>query len=277
MTDASVKEKKLLDKIIRDEAEVSSDFRKANAFTGTMTALWEMWAEFHHEWKRITVASLITPFLYMVALGWGLGAMINTGDRPYIDFLVPGLVAMAGMNNGFTSVGMSFSTQRLYERSFDQVLISPTPLPSYIFGKMLGGALRGMYTGVLILLLSLIFGTSINVNGWFFLLMLLNGMVFSALGVLAALLAVTHADISRFSTFVIAPMTFLCNTMFPVDRMPVVVKGIINVLPLTHASGGLRGIAYGGGASWVNFVVLAAYAAAFMILTSIVLVKRRNL
>lgn len=51
-----------------------------------------------------------------------------------------------------------------------------------------------------------------------FLVMLLNGMTFGALGVMAAVLASTHADITRFSTFVILPMTFLCNTFFPLDR-----------------------------------------------------------
>ena len=244
---------------------------------GIRTAIWEMWAEFRHEWKRITLASIISPLLYMLALGWGLGSMVNTADRPYIDFLVPGIVALSTMNTGFTSVGMSFSTQRLYERSFDQVLISPTPIPAYLFGKMLGGALRGMYTGTLIILLSIPFGAHLSFNGWFFFVMMLNGMVFASLGVCAAILAVTHADISRFSTFVITPMTFLCNTMFPVDRMPVVVKGIINVLPLTHTSSLLREIAYGGSPNVISIIILCGFVAAFMLVTYGVLVKRSNL
>lgn len=244
---------------------------------GVRTAIWEMWAEFRHEWKRITIASVISPLMYMIALGWGLGSMVNTGDRPYIDFLVPGIIALSSMSVGFNSVGMSFSTQRIYEKSFDNVIISPTPIPAYVFGKMLGGALRGIYTGVLILLLSLIFGATLNINGWFFLVIMLNGMVFASMGVLAAVLAVTHADVSRFSTFAIAPMTFLCNTMFPVEKMPVVVKSVINLLPLTHASSALRTIAYGGAPDWVNFLVMAGYIAAFMVLISIVLVRKSNL
>ncbi len=259
------------------EASEEKQSRVFRGLYGIRTAIWEMWAEFRHEWKRITIASLISPLMYMIALGWGLGSMVSTGDRPYIDFLVPGIVALSSMNAGFTSVGMSFSTQRLYERSFDQVLISPTPIPAYVFGKMVGGALRGIYTGVLILLLSIPFGATININGWFFLVILLNGMVFASLGVLAAILAVTHADISRFSTFVIAPMTFLCNTMFPVEKMPAVVKEVINVLPLTHASSALRAIAYGGMPQWYNFVVLAGYIAAFVVLITIVLIRKSNL
>ena len=262
---------------VSEKTEISDRGRGKRVLCGIRTAIWEMWAEFRHEWKRITLASVISPLLYMLALGWGLGSMVNTSGRPYIDFLVPGIVALSTMNTGFTSVGMSFSTQRLYEKSFDQVLISPTPIPSYLFGKMIGGALRGMYTGTLIILLSIPFGAHLEFNGWFFFVMMLNGMVFASLGVLAAILAVTHADISRFSAFVITPMTFLCNTMFPVEKMPEVLKWIINVLPLTHTSSLLRKIAYGGAPDVISIIILSAFAAGFIIITYCVLVKRRNL
>ena len=57
---------------------------------GIRTAIWEMWAEFRHEWKRITLASIISPFLYMIALGWGLGSMVSTRRQTlYRLFLCP--------------------------------------------------------------------------------------------------------------------------------------------------------------------------------------------
>ena len=82
---------------------------------------------------------------------------------------------------------------------------------------MLGGSLRGMYSGALILLLSIPFGATMRITPLFLLVMLLNGMTFAALGVLAAIIARTHGDIARFSTFAILPMTFLCNTFFPLE------------------------------------------------------------
>ena len=107
--------------------------------------------------------------------------------------------------------------------------------------------------------------------------MLLNGLTFGAMGVLAAILATTHADISRFSTFAILPMTFLCNTFFPLDRVPRWIQVLISILPLTHASGTLRAIAYGGRASWLSLAILAAYAAVFMLAANVVIVRRKNL
>ena len=240
------------------------------------TVLWEKWVDFKFEWKKITSAALVSPLLYMIALGWGLGSSRVT-DRPYIDFLVPGIIALTTMNGSFSAVAQPLNVQRLYERSFDCIIISPTPMPAYIIGQMLGGALRGMYAGILILLLSIPFGASMHITPAFFLVMLLNGMTFSALGVLAAILAVTHADISRFSTFAILPMTFLCNTFFPLDTVPAAVKGLIRILPLTHASGTLRAIAYGESPNLLSLGILALYAVIFMILANVVVSRRKNL
>jgi len=244
---------------------------------GISTVLWEKWVEFKFEWKKITASALVSPLLYMIALGWGLGSTSTVTDRPYIDFLVPGIIALTTMNTSFSAVAQPLNVQRLFERSFDHIIISPTPMPAYIAGQMLGGALRGMYGGILILLLSIPFGASMHITPAFFLVMLLNGLTFGALGVLAAIVATTHADIARFSTFVILPMTFLCNTFFPLDRVPDLIQILISILPLTHASGSLRSIAYGTSPNALSLIVLAAYAVTFMIVANVVVIRRKNL
>ena len=181
-----------------------------------LTVIWEKWIEFKHEWIKITISSLITPLLYLITFGLGIGNFITTGDRPYLQFLIPGIIALTTMNSSFNAVGMSLNVQRLYEHSFDSIMASPTPLWQYIIGQMIGGSLRGMYAGTLILIISLLFSVQLCFSIWFFGIMMLNGMLFGALGVMAAIVSSTHADIARFSTFVILPMTFLCNTFFSV-------------------------------------------------------------
>lgn len=247
------------------------------ALRAISTVLWEKWVEFKFEWRKITSTALVSPLLYMIALGWGLGSSSTVTDRPYIDFLVPGIIALTTMNTSFSAVGQPLNVQRLFEHSFDQIIISPTPMPAYILGQMLGGALRGMYSGVLILLLSVPFGAAIHLSPAFFLVMLLNGLTFGALGVMAAVLASTHADIARFSTFVILPMTFLCNTFFPLERTPGIVRLLISILPLTHASGSLRSMAYGGAPNLLSLAVLALYALAFMAVANVAVVRRKKL
>ena len=244
---------------------------------GIITVLWEKWVEFKFEWKKITASALVSPMLYMIALGWGLGSTSTVTDRPYIDFLVPGIIALSTMNNSFSAVGQPLNVQRLFERSFDPIILSPTPMPAYIFGQMLGGALRGMYSGMLILLLSIPFGASIQLSLPFFLVMLLNGMTFAALGILSAIVASSHGDIARFSTFFILPMTFLCNTFFPLERVPEFIQVLISILPLTHASSSLRAMAYGSAPNPLSLIVLAIYATVFMIVANVVVARRKNL
>ena len=244
---------------------------------GIITVLWEKWVEFKFEWKKITASALVSPMLYMIALGWGLGSTSSVTERPYIDFLVPGIIALSTMNNSFSAVGQPLNVQRLFERSFDQIIISPTPMPAYIFGQMLGGALRGMYSGLLILLLSIPFGASIQLSPAFFLIMLLNGMTFAALGILSAIVASSHGDIARFSTFFILPMTFLCNTFFPLEKVPNFIQVLISILPLTHASSSLRAMAYGSAPNVWSLLILAGYATVFMVVANVVIIKRKNL
>ena len=51
-----------------------------------LTVIWEKWIEFKHEWIKITISSLITPLLYLITFGLGIGNFITTGDRPYLQF-----------------------------------------------------------------------------------------------------------------------------------------------------------------------------------------------
>jgi len=89
---------------------------------------------------------------------------------------------------------------------------------------------------------------------------LLTCFVFSALGVVAAMVVNSHEDMANFSTFVILPMSFLCGTFFLPDRLPKVFGYIIDVLPLTHASYLLRSLASGQGLIPLSLAVLAFYA-----------------
>ncbi|WP_303868645.1 ABC transporter permease [Acetobacterium wieringae] len=242
-----------------------------------LTVLWEKWIEFKHEWLKITGTAMISPILYLLTFGLGLGMDKVVDGHSYMAFLIPGIIALTTMNASFNAIGMSLNVQRLYEKSFDNVLASPTPLGQYIIGQMIGGSLRGMYAGSLILGIAYIFGAPIQVNLIFFLVMLLNGMAFSALGVMAAIISKTHADISRFSTFVILPMTFIGNTFFPVANMPSLLKSVVQVLPLTHSSSLLRQISYGEPASLASFFIMVVYTIVFMVVALIKINISKNL
>lgn len=230
-----------------------------------LTVLWEKWIEFRRDWVQITLSAMVAPILYILTFGFGLGGTMEMNGRPYLDFLLPGVIALTTMNASFAAVGMSLNVQRLYEHSFDNIMISPTPMWQYILGQMLGGSLRGFYAGALVLILGICFGANIQLSAAFLLVMLLNGMVFASLGIMAAVLSRTHAGISRFSSFVLTPMSFLSNTFFSLDTMPKSVGNLIQALPLTQTAAVLRSLSWERTGEIWRVGVLVLYNLAFLL------------
>lgn len=93
---------------------------------GIITILWEKWREFRRDFYKITLAAMIAPLMYLVVFGMGIRTISN--GQPYLNFLIPGVVALTTMNGSFNAIAQNLNVQRLYEKAFDQVMISPTPL-----------------------------------------------------------------------------------------------------------------------------------------------------
>ena len=120
---------------------------------GILTVLWEKWVEFRRDFYKITLAAMIAPLLYILVFGLGIQTMSH--GQAYLNFLIPGVVALTTMNGSFNAIAQNLNVQRLYEKAFDQVMISPTPLWQFIAGQVIGGSLRGLYAGMVIILLVL--------------------------------------------------------------------------------------------------------------------------
>lgn len=242
---------------------------------GILTVLWEKWTEFRRDFYKITLAAMIAPLMYLIVFGMGIQTMSH--GEPYLNFLIPGVVALTTMNGSFNAIAQNLNVQRLYEKAFDQVLISPTPLWQFIVGQIIGGSLRGMYAGGIIMLLILPIGTGLVFNGWSFLIMFLNGAVFSTIGVVVSFYAKNHADVPRFSNYVIMPMSYLCNTFFSTEQLPSVFGKVINVLPLSQTSRMMRAIAAGGTTDLIGIGILLLYLMGFTTAAFAFLYRKKNL
>lgn len=224
---------------------------------GIITILWEKWVEFRRDFYKITLAAMIAPLMYLLV--FGLGIQTVSHGEPYLHYLIPGVVSLTTMNGSFNAIAQNLNVQRLYEKAFDQVMISPTPLWQFMAGQIIAGSLRGLYAGSIILLLVFPIHTGLIFNGFSLLVLFLNGAVFSALGVVVSFLARNHADVPRFSNYFIMPMAFLCNTFFSTENMPRGVRSVISLLPLSETSGIVRSIAYGEAWDPAGIVVLLLY------------------
>ena len=242
---------------------------------GIITIIWEKWTEFKRDFYKITLAAMVAPLMYLIVFGFGVQTMSH--GEPYLNFLIPGVVAMTTMNGSFNAIAQNLNVQRLYEKAFDQILISPTPLWQFIVGQIIGGSLRGLYAGCVILLLTMPLGTGLVFNGISFLVMLLNGAVYSAIGVVVYFIAKNHADVPRFSNYIIMPMAYLCNTFFSNSTMPHGLREVVGILPLSQASQMIREIASGETVHYVGILVLLVYLVVFTVIAMWFIYKKENL
>ena len=207
---------------------------------GFRSILWQEFILFKRKFWSITTGSMIAPVLYLVAFGWGLGGGMRIDGKDYINFIIPGIVAMTTMTVSFSTIGNAINISRLFEKTFEEFMVAPINMWVYAAGKIAAGALRGLYSGFLIILLAFVFQTRVHINTYFILMIILNCFTFSALGFIAGILIKSHGDMAKFTSFVITPMSFLCGTFFPLEKMPFIFKSFILLLPLTHTSLGLR-------------------------------------
>ena len=223
-------------------------------------ALWREWVQFKNRWISITAGSLVGPLLYLAAFGWGLRGAITVNGTDYVGFLVPGIIAMNAMTNSFGTIANDINLSRIYMKTFEAVMISPTRMSLYTLARVTANTLRSLYGSALIIAVAWIFRASPAIDGYFIAVLTLNCYVFSFAGFIAGILITSHPDMAKVTSFVITPMSFLCGTFFPLDKFPPPLRTVFRALPLTQAVEGLRRGAAGPG-SFVPPLILAAYIA----------------
>ncbi len=207
----------------------------------------------------------VSPLLYLIAFGLGMGKEVRVGDRSYLEFLIPGLVAMSSMVQAF-AIASEINIARFYWHIFEEFQAAPIRNISYVSGEVLAGITRALLSTALILLIALCSGVALSYNFFFWLAVVLNSYVFASLAVGLAMLVKSHADQALLSNFFITPMAFLGGTFFPVDRMPHWVQTILSFLPLTHASRAIRAAAFGQPADPYSYFLMAALGTVLFIL-----------
>ncbi|MFH1564145.1 MAG: ABC transporter permease [Nitrospirota bacterium] len=185
-------------------------------------------------------STMITPLLYLIAFGLGLGKGMSVDGISYLVFVVPGICAMSSMTNSYTWIATSITVGRLHFKTFDEYMVSPITPTDIMLGEVLSGVVRGLFASSLVLIAGAIFGAGFPANPVFWIVWILNCLIFACFGVISGFLAKSHEDTATFSNLFIMPMSFFCGTFFPIDKLPYIIKTGLYFLPLTHASSALR-------------------------------------
>ncbi len=239
----------------------------------TYSILWPDIMMLKRRWPKYLLTTLITPFLYLIAFGWGLGRGISVSGTSYLEFVVPGIIALTAMTASFNGAGVRLNTDRIYFKSFDECLMAPISLSSILIGKASIGLFRGMISSIAFIVVARLIVPKFHVNSLFLIILIIVCLTFAFLGILVALLADTHDDMATFSSLILLPMTFLGGTFFSVSQVPNMLKIALYALPLTHSSICLRAAALGQPIPWISFIATACFMILFAIGSMVVLRK----
>jgi len=215
--------------------------------------------------------TLVTPVLYLLAFGYGLGRGASIEGFSYLEFVIPGILALTAMTTAFNTSGLKLHVDRLFYKCFDETLMSPVSTFSIIMGKTLIGVVRGLLSSAALLIACLVFSPLPAVSLLFPLTLIVTCLVFSFLGVIIALVSKTHQDMTLFMSLVILPMSFLSGTFFSLSQVPEVLSIVLSLSPLTHACLCLRASALGQPFPWFSLFILMCFGAVFFILCFVAL------
>lgn len=192
-------------------------------------------------WVQTLLPPVITMALYFVIFGKLIGSRIgDMGGFSYIQFVAPGLIMMAVLTNAYSNVVSSFFSAK-FQRSVEEVLVSPTPNYIILLGYTMGGVARGLCVGLLVTVMSLIF-TDLHIHSWVitFAIVLLTSMLFSLAGFINAVYANTFDDVSIVPTFILTPLTYLGGVFYSISLLPEIWQIVSRLNPILHMVNAFR-------------------------------------
>ena len=218
-----------------------------------MTGFFFLFRRECHRFFKVLVQTVLTPVisagLYLLIFGVSLGKHIDLSSangNTYLAFLIPGLMMMGLMNNSFQNSSSSLVSSK-FTGDIEDLAIVPLSRAQIIWAMSLASVIRGAMVAFITLAVGEIF-YYIQYQEfllpthplWLIYFILMAGLVFGQLGLIAAFWAKTFDQLSAVSTFVILPLTYLGGVFIPITQLPPFWQMISMVNPLLYFINGLR-------------------------------------
>jgi len=193
---------------------------------------------------------------------------VSSEDIAYIDYFIPGILAMSLMNSGVIGLSTAFVIYR--ERGIlRRIKVTPFPLTSFILARVLSQVLVAIAQSLILIALGwAIFGLEIRGNPLLILgVITLGSLAFLAIGFAISGFARNAETAASYANLITFPMLFLSGVFFPIDSAPSWLQPITKVLPLSYLVDGLREPmmrGHGIGSIWIDLLVLVATFAVAM-------------
>jgi lipooligosaccharide transport system permease protein len=199
----------------------------------------------------LVVSGFAEPLLYLLAIGWGVGALVGDMRLPdgrvvsYLTFLAPALLATAAMNGAVAESAMNFFAKMKFVKLYDSVLNTPVTPVEIAFGELGWAMIRGaMYTGAFLVIMVAMDLTTPLLAVAALPAALLVGFAFGGLGMAIATAMRSWQDFDYVGIILFALFLF-SGTFVPVDSYPAAVAWLVYLTPLYHGVELIRSITTG--------------------------------
>lgn len=217
------------------------------------------WTVYTKLYKTSFALNFAEPALYLVAMGFGLGAFVQEiHGQPYIQYIAPGIIASSSVFAAVYECTYGTYIRMTFQKTFDAILATPVNLDDLVVGELVWGATKSAIFGVTIMIVVALFGL---VSSPFLVLavpfVFLGGLVFAQLSVMFAAVVPGIDSFSYFYTLFMTPLFLFSGIFFPLDSMPPVVAKIAYFTPLYHLVNVCRSLSTGmfiealPGAVWI--------------------------
>ncbi|MGH1523711.1 ABC transporter permease [Leifsonia sp. L25] len=225
--------------------------------------------------QTLLVTGFGNPFLYLFAMGVGLGSLVSSHMGPtavngvsYLAFVAPALLCTAGVTVASEEFTYPVMLGFKWNPTFVGISASPVAPGQIIDGVVISVVARLLGTSIVYYAFMLLFGAVPSPWGWLAIpVATLGGLAFGApVMAYVATLEQDTGQIAMLMRFVLLPMTLFSGTFFPLASMPVYLQWIGWISPLWHSTELARVFAYGYAEPlWLTFVHVLYLAALFVV------------
>ena len=187
--------------------------------------LWTLYAKevkrFFKVYTQTIVAPAITTLIFLAIFALALdGSTRRVGDIPFVEFLAPGLIMMAIVQNSFANTSSTMMVGKVQGCIVD-LLMPPLSSSELTFAFVMGGVTRGLLVG-LVTGLVMSFFVSLSIHSFAALLFFSTAasMMLSLIGLIAGIWAEKFDHMAAVTNFVVTPLAFLSGTFYSVERLP---------------------------------------------------------
>jgi lipooligosaccharide transport system permease protein len=223
---------------------------------------------YRRTWRSSALSSFVLPLLTMLGFGVGVGAYVTggLGGVPYLDWIVPGLIASTAMQTAMGESSWPVFSYFEWLRSYFAQAAAPLRVVDILDGHLLFVVLRVLTSCAAFLLIAAVFGT---LHSWWALAAL---PVAALVGLAVAAPTFAYSATVRSDSYLailiragMIPMSLFSGVFFPVESLPGLLRGVAYALPLWHGVDLTRAATLGVAPAWSvtgHLLYLAAWAVA---------------